>query len=144
MIFPYVLHQVEQSSAIPSGEVHRPEVPVHVIGPNGSVEVSGLIDTGADHVFLPVALAELLGIEIDDSGAESAEGAGGHELRIWPGKVELEVSDGSEMYRWDAHVGFIEAGDDPAAAYLGHAGFLEHFVAKFDYGKRLVELVGKS
>lgn len=141
MIFPYIRHRIDISPAIPSGEVARPEVPIRIIGPNGNVEVTGLLDTGADHVFLSILLAELLGIEIDDEPAEAAEGAGGHELKIWPGEVELEVGGDGHSYRWRAHVGFIESGDDPAAAYLGHAGFLEYFNANFDYRERTVELI---
>jgi len=144
MIFSYVRHRVDSSPAIPSGEIARPEIPVRIIGPSGFVEVTGLLDTGADHVFLSILLAELLGIEIDDEPAAAAEGAGGHELKIWPGEVELELSGDGQTYCWRAHVGFIESGDDPAAAYLGHAGFLEYFKASFDYREQAVELIPKS
>jgi hypothetical protein len=64
-------------------------------------------------------------------------------LKIWPGEVEIEIADGSEVYRWRTPVGFIESGDDPAAAYLGHAGFLEHFSATFDYVAQRVDLLAK-
>lgn len=76
MIFPYVRHKVDPSLAIPSGEVARPEVPIRIIGPKGIAELSGLIDTGADHVFFPVSLAELRGIEFGDDPSESAERSG--------------------------------------------------------------------
>jgi predicted aspartyl protease len=144
MNFPYIRHRVDASSAIPTGEIARPEIPVRMIGPHGSVEVTALIDTGADHVFLSVLLAELLGVEIDQSPAESAAGAGGNELKIWPGEVEIEVAESSEVYRWQTPVGFIETGDDLAAAYLGHVGFLEHFKATFDYAEQIVELAIKA
>jgi Aspartyl protease len=144
MIFPYVRHLVDVSSAVPSGEIARPEIPIRIVSPNGSVEVTGLLDTGADHVFLSVMLADLLGIEIDIGPAESAEGAGGHQLKIWPGEVQFEISGNGESYRWNAQIGFIESGDDPAAAYLGHAGFLEHFQANFDYVEESIELIPKG
>jgi hypothetical protein len=144
MKFPYVRHNVDASPAIPSGEIARPEVPIRIIGPNGAVEIVGLLDTGADHVFLSVLLAELLGIEIDDEPAETAEGAGGHELKIWPAEVEIEILSDGRRHRWRAHVGFIESGDDPAAAYLGHVGFLEFFSANFDYRRETVELVAND
>jgi hypothetical protein len=92
MIFPYIRHRVDASSAIPQGEIARPEIPVRIISSQGSVEITGLLDTGADHVFLSVMLADLLGVNIDGELAELAEGAGGSELKIWPGEVELEVS----------------------------------------------------
>jgi hypothetical protein len=141
VIFPYVRHKVDESLAIPSGEIARPEVPIRIIGPNGVVEVSGLIDTGADHVFLPVLLAELLGVEVDVDAPEGARGAGEFELTIWPGEVELEIEGDGQSYRWGVHVGFIESGDDPAATYLGQAGFLQHFRATFDTKESSVELI---
>jgi hypothetical protein len=141
MIFPYVRHIVDRSAAIPSGEIARPEIPVRIIGPNGVVEVSGLIDTGADHVFLPMLLAGLLGIELDYDAADETRGAGGHDLRTWPGQVELEIECDGQLYRWPVQVGFIESGDDPAATYLGHAGFLEYFRATFDGDAQTVELI---
>jgi hypothetical protein len=141
MIFPYVRHRVDKSAAIPSGEIARPEIPIRIIGPKGIVEVSGLIDTGADHVFLPVLLAELLGIELDEDATEEARGAGGHELRTWLGEVELEIEGDGQSYRWPVQIGFVESGDDPAATYLGHAGFLEHFRATFDGDAQTVELI---
>lgn len=144
MIFPYIRHRVDTSSAIPVGEIARPEIPIRVRGPQGSIEITALIDTGADHVFLSVHLAELLGVEIDESPAESAAGAGGNELKIWPGDVEIEIWQAAEAYRWRVPVGFIESGEDLAAAYLGHLGFLEHFTATFDYVEQTVELLPKA
>ena len=141
MIFPYVRHRVGESSAIPSGEIARPEILVRIIGPHGFVEVSGLIDTGADQVFLPVMLAEYLGIEIDADQAELAAGAGGHELKMWPCEIELEILRDDVSYRWIVQAGFIESDDDIAAAYLGHAGFLEYFRATFDGDAQTVELI---
>jgi predicted aspartyl protease len=127
MIFPYVRHFVDRSSAIPSGEIARPEIQVRIIGPAGTVEASGLIDTGADHVFLPVLLAEILGIEIQSERQEAAAGAGGHDLKIWPAEVELEITRNDESYRWLVQAGFVESSDDFAPAYLGHAGILGIF-----------------
>jgi hypothetical protein len=144
MKFPYVRHSVDISPAISSGEIARPEVPIRITGPDGAIEVLGLLDTGADHVFFSVLIADLLGIEIDDEPAESAEGAGGHELKIWPGEIEIEITGDGQTHRWRAHVGFIESGEDPAAAYLGHAGFLEFFSANFDYRQQTVELIAKD
>ena len=141
MIFPYIRHIVDSSLAIPSGEIARPEVPIRITGPKGFVEVSGLLDTGADHVFLPVSLADLLGIEIGAAEAESAEGAGGHELKLWSGEVEIEIAGDGQSYSWRVQVGYIETAGDPAAAYLGHSGFLEYFRAIFDGQEQTVELI---
>jgi hypothetical protein len=141
MIFPYVRHHVEKSSAIPSGEIARPEILIRIIGPSDVVEASALIDTGADQVFLPALLAEVLGVDIQAGETERAQGAGGHELKMWPGEVELEIAADDQSYRWRVQVGFIESSDDIASAYLGHAGFLEYFRTTFDGDAQTVELI---
>jgi hypothetical protein len=143
MIFSYVRYEIEPTATIPSGEIYRPRIPVRIIGPKRSVQVFGLLDTGADHVFLSASLAELLGIEASGN-VETASGAGGHEIDVWSGLVQIEISQGDETHRWSAHVGFLVGDENPPVAFLGHAGFLEHFMATFDYGDRKVELNAKG
>ncbi len=140
MIFSYVRYNVEPTQTIPSGAIHRPMVPIRVIGPKASVRVLGLLDTGADNIFLSASLAEVLGVEL---GAESegALGAAGHALETWPGSVAIEITYDSETYRWPVEVGFLSGDDDPPIAYLGHAGFLAHFNATFDTAQWLIELL---
>jgi hypothetical protein len=141
MIFPYVRHLVERSSAIPSGEVARPEIGIRIIGPSNIVEVNGLIDTGADQVFLALPLAKMLGVEIHADELEGAESAGGQQMKMWPGKVELEIVDDGHSYRWLIEAGFIEGEDYLAPVYLGHVGFLENFQTTFDGDAQTVELI---
>ncbi len=140
MIFSYVRYKAEPTPTIPSGEIRRPMVPVRLIGPKATVQVLGLLDTGADNVFVSASVAEALGVETRVE-AETAFGAGSHALSVWPGTVELEVAQDNESYLWPVKVGFLSGDDDPPIAYLGHAGFLEHFNATFDTEKWLVELV---
>jgi len=143
MIFSYVRYEIEPTATIPSGEIYRPRIPVRIVGPRRSVQIFGLLDTGADHVFLSASLAELLGIE-PSGDLETASGAGGHEFDVWPGSVEIELSQGGETHRWSAQVGFLVGDANPPVAFLGHAGFLEYFTAVFDYGERKVELNTKG
>jgi len=140
MIFPYVRYKIEPTLTIPSGEVHRPLIPVRFFGRKGSIQVFGLLDTGADNVFVSASVAEVLGVDVSRD-AESALGAGGHEIDAWPGSVDIEVSHGDYSYRWKAEVRFLTGDEDPPIAYLGYAGFLEHFKATFDSRKLIVELI---
>jgi hypothetical protein len=110
MIFQYVRYSLEPTSTVPSGEIGRPRIPIRIIGRKRSLQVFGLLDTGADHVFLSAALAETLGIDLGDQ-AETVIAAGGHQSDVWPGIVEIEISQGDNVHRWRANVGFI-AGDD--------------------------------
>jgi hypothetical protein len=139
MIFAFVRYKVEATPTIPSGEVCRPLVPLRIYGPKGSVQVFGLLDTGADNVFVASSLAEMLGIDLIGE-VESALGAGGHEIDSWPGAVEIEIKQGRESYRWHTTVGFLAGDDDPPIAYLGQAGFLERFNTTFDTENWIVEL----
>jgi hypothetical protein len=81
-----------------------------------------------------------LGIDLTGE-SEGALGAGSHELNSWPGSVEIEIKQGRESYRWRTVVGFLAGHDDPPLAYLGQAGFLEHFNATFDTENWTVELI---
>jgi hypothetical protein len=143
MIFPYVRYELDPTATIPSGEVYRPRIPIRIVGPKRSLKVFGLLDTGADHVFLSASIATQLGIE-PAVRSEIAHGAGGHEIDVWPSKVEIEITDGIDTYRWSADVGFLVSDDDPPVAFLGNVGFLEHFRATFDYEVHIVELTLKS
>jgi hypothetical protein len=143
MIYSYVRYLMEPTPTIPSGEVYRPRVPIRISGPKRSVQIFGLLDTGADHVFVSESLAEVLGVEISGESG-SASDAGGHEIDVWPGSVEIEISQTSQTLRWRADVGFLAGDDDPPIAFLGHVGFLEYFKAIFDYGERTVELIPKG
>jgi hypothetical protein len=140
MIFPYIQYTLEPTAAIPNGKIGRPRIPIRNFGRNRPLRVFGLVDTGADHVFLSAALAKRLGMVLGDP-AETAFAAGGHRSDVWPGFVELEVAQGSEAYRWRANIGFLAGDDDPPIAYLGQAGFLEYFTADFDGERQTVELI---
>ena len=140
MIFPYIRYKIEPTPTIPSGEIRRPLIPVRIIGRTGTIQVFGLLDTGADNVFVSASLAEVLGIDMSGA-AEKALGAGSHEIDVWPGSVDMEITQDGQSYRWRAVVGFLTGDDDPPIAYLGHAGFLEHFNAFFDTQKWSVELI---
>ena len=143
MNFSYVRYEFDPTPTIPSGEVYRPRIPIRIIGPERSVQIFGLLDTGADHVFISASLAEMLGL--DPTGEwEVASGAGGHEIDVWSGSVEIEVAQGAQVHRWQAVVGFLVDQDDPPIAYLGHVGFLEYFKASFDFAERTIELIPKE
>ncbi len=140
MIFSYVRYKVELTPTIPSGEVYRPMVPIRLIGPKSSVQVFGLLDTGADHVFVSMSLADTLGIDVGNE-SEQALGAGGHSIEVRTGSIEIEITQNGERLRWSVAVGFLAGDDYPPIAYLGHAGFLENFTAVFDTTEWSIELL---
>jgi hypothetical protein len=110
----------------------RPIIPVLILGPQGSDLVFALVDTGSDECLFPRTLVPSLGVTVDDSQAIPFSGMSGSPLMASPGQVELEIADGTETYRWPAPVRFVSAGALSSPAILGHAGFLDFFLAAFD------------
>jgi hypothetical protein len=140
MIFPYRRYQIDPTPTIPSGEVYRPLVPMRVFGPNQSIQMFGLLDTGADNVFVSASLAQILGVDLSIE-ADLAQGAGGHELNVRSGSIEIEIGNDNESYKWPLVASFVETDDEPVVAFLGHSGFLEYFNAGFDGLAYVAELI---
>ena len=133
MIFDYTTYEVDASSTNPLGIVRRPEVLLRVSGGTSARLLLALVDTGADESVLPLSLAESIGVAIDDANTLQAAGVGGHLIDLLPGSVELEVTNGSESYKWRTVVGFARFEEpDDECAILGHVGALEYFTATFD------------
>ena len=130
---PYQRYVVEASPLLGRGEVYRPEVEIDVTGGNGHASFLALVDTGADATLLPRAIGEAIGAEIDDGRRSYAAGIGSRRLGVAPGRVELEMRQGREHYRWLATVGFADFSNaEDQVAILGHAGCLEFLIATFD------------
>jgi len=67
---------------------------------------------------------------------------GGQSIRAVPAHVDLQISDGRQVFKWTAKVGFVEfVQAEDEVAVLGHGGCLEYFRATFDGDRREVELV---
>ncbi len=133
MKFPYLRYEVVRSSTTPEGVVYRPRIPLTLHGPTGSILVAGLVDTGADHVFISAEIADILGVDLEEKQAGKAEGVDGNLLTVRDGEIELELCQDGVSWRWSAKVGFLELSDEgPTAVYLGQLGFLEYFSASFD------------
>jgi hypothetical protein len=134
MRFPYQSYPV-RGVAAHLALVHRPALPIRVIGPAGDALAFGLVDTGADDVLLPDRFIEPLGVAIHPEHVTiGAFGGGAVSVRF--GTVDLELRRRGAVLRWSARVAFHAGG----RALLGHAGFLEHFTATFNGRRRHVTL----
>jgi hypothetical protein len=141
MRFEYQRYEVEPSATISDGILYRPEVPIEIIGPSRRRFTFALLDTGADETVLPASFARRLGIRLDSSKVDRARGAGGHELQLRTGRIRLALKMGSSKYQWSVTVSFMEFDrSEDEVALLGHAGFLEFFLATFDGERREVDL----
>lgn len=82
------------------------------------------------------------GAELFEDEPDAAKGFSGHEIEIFPGKVELELLSEDTSYQWTAIVGFAKfASSEDECSLLGHTGCLEFLTATFDGQTRVVELV---
>jgi hypothetical protein len=124
----------------PSATVRwRPLVPVSIIGPTGKRRVfsRAVLDPGADDTVFPLAVVGLIDVTLrPDSGHRVRWRGQGYSLRF--GDVELELSDGTEVRRWPAVVGFSVA--PLRYPILGISGCLQFFDARFLGERRVAEL----
>jgi hypothetical protein len=63
-------------------------------------------------------------------GERARLASAGGPVVIQLGTLDLELRRGRTACRWSARVGLVARADN--LALLGHAGFLDHFTARFD------------
>ena len=125
-----------------NGIAHRPVVALTIIGPKGVVCWDTLVDTGSDITLFPAVIAEDIGIDLAGAEESAVRGIGEHSVETRDARVELELSDGVEVYRWQAEVSFLTSdGAESHLAPLGHGGGLNFFSASFDADTQTMEII---
>jgi hypothetical protein len=117
----------------------RPLVPVTLFGPTGRRRFfpRALLDPGADDTVFPLVIAGLIGVALrPDSGHVLRWRGQGHALRF--GDVSIELSDGAEVWRWSAVIGWSPA--PLRYPILGIAGCLQFMDACFLGERRIAQL----
>jgi hypothetical protein len=137
MRFPYQGYPVRGTGPLLYTMAWRPVVSVRVIGPGGDDVVPGLIDTGSDDTLLPDFLIGPLGVALDPDDVGEIGGIDGGLVTVRYGTIDLELSDPSMVYCWNARVGFHARHN----AIFGHVGFLDYFSAMFNGRTREVVLL---
>ena len=111
--------------------VYRPFVPIALAnGDQSTVELMGLIDTGADSILASDVLADQLGIDLDDHEGETTLGVGGHVATVRYKTISLRLYPKGEddpYIEWEAPVGFIPNWHSYGFVLLGSMGFLDRF-----------------
>ena len=126
--------------------LRRPEVPVTISGPGGSMTLIGLVDTGSDNTIFPRSVADYLQIPLRSEEGPSASAFGGQRIDLLTGDVvlSLEAEDGDGC-AWPASVCFFEfASTEEESVILGHAGFLDFFTATFDGKEAALTLIAND
>lgn len=123
----------------------RPDIPVDLFGPSGTVQSRALVDTGADKTVLPKRIGEFLGIPMVAGVGPSLTAFGGQSLPVFFGNIDLEIADGAERLRWPVRAQFFAVpSEEEESLILGQAGFLEYFAALFDADTGTLELTAND
>lgn len=114
------------------GDLYRPDIEVRVVGTGKAIALYGLLDSGADMVLLPQALAEILGVRLAGGARGRVRGFASAPAAVQYGPVRLELAGGAETLSWAARVAFLSQWPDgQEVVILGRAGFLDHFDVLF-------------
>ncbi len=111
--------------------LYRPFVPVALVNADqATLQLTGLIDTGADSVLASDYLAEQVGVDLDDHEGETTLGVGGHVVAVRYKTISLRLYPKGEddpYIEWQAPVGFIPNWHSYGFVLLGNVGFLDQF-----------------
>lgn len=129
--FPYV------ECAGDLGPVFRPYLPVTLSYETGCFPVGhALVDTGADMTLLPMAIAHLLRIELDDSRTIRLGSAGGGVFTALPSRRKIGFAIEQKGHRPLVWQGTAFFSSDQPVVLLGHFKCLEHFHLLFSGPER--------
>lgn len=118
----------------------RPTVPIRLQLGTRRWSVRALVDTGAPFTLFDRAAGDALGVDYSRDGArrESHKIAGGDYLAQVE-RVELTIPAFGDALRWTTEVGFFLLDWGMTfGGLLGQEGFLDRWVASFDYPKSFV------
>jgi hypothetical protein len=118
----------EQRSSILLGTVFRPVAAAHLFSKRfrSWLEVTMLVDTGADYTLLPHAYVEALGINLErECRRISTVGVGGSEVIHFLAGLQIRLGP------WPRRIPVGFAQHDAVPALLGRAGCLDSFDVRF-------------
>lgn len=117
-------------------EVKTPSIPILLEGKE-KFETIALLDSGADISAIPLAVAEILGLDLSNEKTP-AYGIGGKVDSIET-RVKVIIEKGHEHYTFQIPIKVI-LGDYDFPIILGRAGFFDNFIISFDQNQEKVSL----
>jgi predicted aspartyl protease len=102
MKFPYRDYITQYPGTEDFRLILRPVVTIRIAGLQAAARWDALVDTGADETLLPLTLAELLGVTLDETVTSQAAGITGDNLTIQYGEVEFQLTAGEEEVNWNS------------------------------------------
>lgn len=129
--FPWLYSYQEDGPRLGS-IVHRPVVPVALVGADVSSTVYALVDSGCSHVLAAPWLADAAGIDPKASGRTILLGIGGTSVTVEFADARLRLmapSDaGDDVFvEWQAEVGFLHQWRPTWPMLVGQVGFFDQF-----------------
>jgi hypothetical protein len=141
MTIKYTPYRCAPSPADPSGIVYRPSIKVRVAGLKDSVDLWGILDTGAVECMLPYQVLQEIDPARRSEDVSLVSGFAGMAEEVVYGAVNLTIWLKGRAHSRHAKVGFVEGRD---TALWGHIGFLQYFNASFNGPGRHFTLVRKG
>lgn len=131
-----------------SWQTYRPILPIRIINPSNSSEISvrALLDTGADDCVFPKFIAETLHYNLKGSSATfiTNQGIGESKVNLWKHKFKIYLlSPNNLSVIWQGKICSIGCTDhNLIPPLLGWSNFLCNFTITFNYSKKkiIVEL----
>lgn len=113
-------------------------IPVNIIGPDDSLDIDALIDSGADMSVLPLEMAEQLSLNLARS-VNPCRGIGG-ETNSAEDTVRVRLTDGREVHDFEMPVKIPLDARWDIPPLLGRQGFFTEFAITFNERRNLITL----
>ena len=121
-------------------KIYRPTVPIIFKYKSSFIQTEAVVDSGADFTILPIEVAGILGIKLDQKAKTIFHGAGNNSFTVYPSLVKIEHmlrQGGFRAINWQTEVFFAES---QPGILLGHQGFLEKFKVTLESKRKELEI----
>jgi predicted aspartyl protease len=115
-----------------------PTIPVTLMGPDDSIDIVAILDSGADISVLPLEVGEQLGLDLTKN--RSPCGGIGGEVDTAEDHVRIRLAQGHENYTFDIPVKVVLDSSSSIPVLLGREGFFEKFEITFDENREKISL----
>ncbi len=107
-----------------------PTIPLTFIGPDESIDIITILDSGADISVLPLEAGEQLGLDLSKNRGPCT-GIGG-EVDTAEAHVRIRIAQGHENYALEIPVKVLLDARPNIPVLLGREGFFDRFEITFD------------
>lgn len=131
--FPFVTGQSQKF-----GQILKPIIPVRISGPARSVNLSMLVDSGADLSIVPFSVGEVIGLPLDISTRGEVHGIGEGAVSYVLGQAELQIGQIS----FQARIGWALIEEVPFI--LGRLDVFDKLVIEFRAFENRIRITHRS